>query len=432
MHLIGHGLYNGVALPAIQLALRAASLSNAKVRRGLEGRKGLFPRLDAALQGLDERQPRIWIHSSSMGEFEQARPVIEALRRRYPQGLLVVSLFSPSAFDHVHHFKAADVLTYLPVDTPANVRRFLDAVKPQVALTVRHDFWPNHLYALNRRKIPSLLINGSVPYPPSLALRLFPLANRYLYGAFDEILTVSQEAADYARSHRWGRGEVAAVGDTRYDQVLRRAREAESVVAPLRAIKGRRAGLVLGSTWPADEAVVFEALTRIQTRGPLPFIVAAPHEPTEAHMTQLEHRAQALGLACRRLAQVEADPTAPVDMLIIDRVGILASLYALGETAYVGGGFGQGLHNVLEPAALGNAVLFGPRNQNSYEAQQLKRRGVGFACADADAVEARLSALFGDVHEQQVLGRRAAALVGEHAGATDRIVERVEAWLSPR
>lgn len=423
-----HACYNCIGLPVLRLATVVGRLSSAKVRQGLEGRQGLFETLEQQCMASEGRGPRFWIHSASMGEFEQAKPVIEALKEAYPQAMVAVSLFSPSAFDHVGDYPHADVLTYLPMDTRANARRFIDLIQPDVVLTVRHDFWPNHLYELQARAIPNVLINCTVPEPLPAVLKRFPAAVRYVHGAFDAILTVSDEAAAYARAQHWGRGPVKAVGDTRYDQVVHRAAQAESIVAPLRRLKGNRPGLVLGSSWPGDEAVVFEALRRLQTRRPLPFIVAAPHEPTEDHLAQLEAHASALNLKSCRLADVN-DKTADVDVLIIDRIGILASLYALGETAYVGGGFGVGIHNVLEPAALGKAVFFGPKHHNSYEALQLKRRGVGFSCPDVETLEAHLLALYSDEHKRQVLGQRASALVRENIGATGRILEEIEAGL---
>jgi len=423
-----HACYNVIVLPVLRAAVAIGRLSSAKVRSGLKGRDRLFDELARQCNAVENRTPRFWIHSSSMGEFEQAKPVIEALKKAFPECVVAVSLFSPSAFDHVGNYPHADILTYLPLDTRANARRFIKLIQPDVALTVRHDFWPNHLYTLQMRGIPSLLINCTVPDPLPKMMRHFPRAVRYVHGAFDAVLTVSKEAADYARQQQWGRGPVQAVGDTRYDQVVFRAAQAEAIVAPLRRLKGQRQGLVLGSSWPGDEAVIFEALGRLQKQQTLPFIVAAPHEPTEVHLSALEKQAAALNLKSCRLADVN-DQTDDVDVLLIDRIGILASLYALGETAYVGGGFGVGIHNVLEPAALGKAVLFGPKHHNSYEALQLKRRGVGFACPDVETLEAHLTALYGDAHEREMLGRRAATLVRENVGATGRIVEAVKEWL---
>ncbi|MCK5146523.1 hypothetical protein KAR48_07180 [bacterium] len=424
-----HFMYNGIVLPCLRVGLIVGNVTNEKVQRGLAGRRSLFNDLETQLSTHVHAAPRIWIHASSMGEFEQARPVIHAIKIEYPDSIVIVSLFSPSAFDHIGDFPEADILTYIPLDTPGNARKFLDLVRPDIALIVRHDFWPNHLYELNKRGIPNLLINCTIQLPPSLAFRLFPGVNKYLHGAFDGILTVSREAAQYAADQGWGRGIVKCIGDTRYDQVVRRAEDAESIVAPLRSLKGDRPALILGSSWPADEEMIFETLGRLKKRNIMPFIVAAPHEPTEEHMNKVEIYAANLGLKFLRLSELEDGTLPDVDVLIIDRIGILASLYALGDAAYVGGAFGVGIHNVLEPAALGKTVMFGPRYHNSYEAGQLKRRGVGFCCPDADALEARLFSLYSDAHEREMLGKRAEALVRENIGATERIVAHIRQWL---
>lgn len=425
MHSIWHLIYNGIVLPLFSTVIFITRFFNAKVRRGLAGRKDLFPKLSEAIADMGKEGPRFWIHSSSMGEFEQARPLIAQLKERFPQGSVIVTVFSPSAYDNLQDYRTADYLCYLPMDTPKNAAKFIDIVQPDAGVVIRHDIWPNHLYQLQKRGIPCILVNCSIRQSPSIWLRLAPGSNRYLHGAFDEILTISAAAREYCIQKRWGRGPVEMIGDTRYDQVIFRAGRAETIVEPLRKLKDDRLGFVMGSTWPSDESVLFEALARLRRDGIRLWMVVVPHEPTDEHLVLIEERLTKTGFTSLRLSQVHKETRNKADVLIVDRIGILASLYALGELCYVGGGFGPGIHNVLEPAALGKVVLFGPKNDNSYEAGQLIRQGVGFACRNADSIYFTLRRFLHNPDRMSETGRKAEAIVTENRGATNRIIQRL-------
>lgn len=421
-------LYNYIGLPVIILGTRLAALFNGKIRRGLEGRKSGLEQLATEVTKWGESR-RFWIHNSSMGEFEQAKPIVSELKNRYPGCRVIVTFFSPSGYDHVHNYKEADFLTYLPVDTKRNIHKFIDLVQPDAALVIRHDFWPNHLSIVKNRGIPLLLVNSSIRHHKTLKLPLVLQANRLLYGCFDEILTVSDEAVSSIKEFKLSSGKVSSVGDTRYDQVVIRAKTAEEIVAPLRRLKGKKTGFVMGSTWPSDEAVLLDALCRIKKDGLLPWMVMVPHEPVEEHLKQLEERLAACDMKSHRLSQVESEGMEADEVLIVDRIGILASLYALGEITFVGGGFGPGVHSVLEPAALGKVVLYGPRSTNSFEAGQLAEKGVGFVIEDSEHMYDKLHKFFQDSKKLKELGNRAADLVGANVGATRRIGDHLDIWI---
>jgi len=419
-------VYNGVGIPLLYIGFHFGALTNKKIRQGIRGRKNLMERLEEAVRHVPKEAPRFWIHSSSMGEFEQARPVIKKLKDIFPKGSVVASFFSPSAFEHVQKYKEADVLCYLPLDSRKNSKKFLDLIRPDVAIMVRHDLWPNHLHQLKRRGIPSVLINCSV-HPESIyRYPLFVQLNRFLHESFRLILAVSQEAKDMCDKWRLGKGRVEFVGDTRYDQVVQRAKSAENVVAPLRKIKGERKGFVVGSTWPSDEDVIFDALSTLYRMDVPLWVVLVPHEPTKEHLHQIEQRLTAMGIRSHRLSEVEAGKSGETQVLLVDRVGILASLYALGDMSFVGGGFGPGIHNVLEPAALGKIVFFGPRYTNSYEARQLKNRGVGIVVNKGEELSDRILYFLKNPHRINALRQEALHMVRENAGATQRIVRHLE------
>ena len=421
--------YNKLALPVLNVVTRILTLTNEKMRVGVRGRKRVFQELKEATQRFGPG-PRFWIHNSSMGEFEQAKPIVLKLKEAFPDSHVIVTFFSPSGLAHVHDYTDADHLCYLPLDTRKNAVRFSDLVRPDAAIVIRHDIWPNHLYELRRRNIPVFLANCSIRHHDHLKWPAVLEANRYLYGCFDEVLTISQEAADLFYQYRLGDGKVSVVGDTRYDQVVQRSHTAEDIVSPLRKLKGSRQGFVMGSTWPSDESVLIEALCRLKEEDLLPWLVFVPHEPTEDHLTLLEKELETCGFHSQRLSEVQFDQEHEGDALLVDRIGILASLYALGDLAFVGGGFGPGVHNVLEPAALGNVVLYGPRSTNSYEAGQLAKRGVGFVVKDADEVYMLLHDFLQDEAKRTSLGQYAKDLVAQNVGATDRIVSHVKAWIT--
>jgi len=422
-------LYNLIGIPLLYIGFMIASLFSPKIRRGIQARKSLFQDLEKALRNFPKNAFRFWIHSSSMGEFEQAKPLIRYLKKIYPESRIIISLFSPSAYDYVHDYQEADCVCCLPFDFRKNAKRFVHLIHPNIAIMVRHDLWPNHLRQVKKQDIPCILINASihsVRAKPNLLNR--PLF-RFLYGYFDAIFTVSSEAKNYFQSLLPEHVKIEMVGDTRYDQVLHRAAEAEKIVAPLREMKGRRMGFVMGSTWPSDEAVLLDALAKLFNQGVRPWTVLVPHEPKEDHIKKIQNELDHLDLNYCRFSEVQKNPKRGVDILIVDRIGILASLYALGELSYVGGGFGPGIHNVLEPAALGKIVLFGPKHTNSYEAIQLVKQGVGLAIQNAEELFNYLNSHLNDPVEMKRLGKAAEALVHENKGATQRIVHGFKEYI---
>lgn len=414
-------IYNIVVVPLMWIIFHLMALRKPKIRRGIQGRGGLFRTLASELSQRSNPSFRFWIHNSSMGEFEQARPLVRELKKRFPDCLILVTFFSPSGLEHVRENHDADIVCYMPFDSYVNARRFVRLAQPDAAIVIRHEFWPNHLCRLVREGVPLILVNASVRHIQIFRYPMVLSVQRFIFRCFDVILSVSRETVDIINRYRLHRGIVELAGDTRYDQVVHRAHEAEAIVAPLRKLKGRRYCLVAGSTWPSDEAVLFPALAHLKSENRLPWIVLVPHEPTETHLCQAESALRRSGLSTCRFSKLQKDHS-PCDVLLVDRIGLLASLYALGDIAFVGGGFGPGVHQVLEPAALGLAVFYGPRSTNSYEAGVIQKRGVGFVVHDADELSVRLNRFFQNPDQMEALGKKAATLVEENVGASRRIV----------
>jgi 3-deoxy-D-manno-octulosonic-acid transferase len=423
-------LYNFIAVPLMWVAFYALSIRSSKVRLGIRGRRRLFHELEKKLESFKKSTFRFWIHNSSMGEYEQARPIISALKKQFPGCMILVTFFSPSGKEHTDKTLDAELISYLPFDTFRQAKRFVNTVQPSLALVIRHEFWPNHLYRLKQEGIPAILVNASIRQTFFLKNPLVRSFQRFLFNSFQSILSVSQDTVDLIKKFNLSSGSVSVSGDTRYDQVVHRARKAEQDVAPLIRYRGNRRCLVAGSTWPSDEAVLIPALARLNQNGVLPWIILVPHEPTEIHLNQAENLLTSHHVSFCRFSKTGDCRNSTFNVLLVDQIGILASLYALADLAFVGGGFGQGVHQVLEPAAFGVPVLYGPKSVNSYEADQLKKRGVGFIVEDGETLYQLLSDFLQHPETMQKIGEKAALLVRENVGATQRILTCIEQKLS--
>jgi 3-deoxy-D-manno-octulosonic-acid transferase len=420
--------YSFVVIPLFWIVVRGIGLVNAKTRRGIRGRDTLFADLERQIALLAPGL-RVWFHSSSMGEFEQAKPMIAELKRRQPGTLVVVSFFSPSGYEHSRKYKQADVITYLPFDTRRNARRFLDLVRPDAAVMVRYDIWPNHIWELHRRGIPVLIANATMRQRTKRRLPIARSFHHSVYNEIDDILTVATSDVEAFRHFSLDHPTLQSIGDTRYDQVTSRSTEARKrhIIPPV-ITAGKRV-VVIGSSWPEDEEVVIPACLRLQAESRDIMIIVVPHEPTEEHIEGLERDVAGKAASIRFSGLNEY---AGENIVIVDSVGILLILYAHAHIAYVGGSFRQGIHNVLEAAVFGIPVVFGPRHRNSHEPIMLVECGGGFVVEDTNELYRTLQNLLEDAGARRASGERAAQFVESHTGATARFLEHLERRLSSR
>ncbi len=419
--------YDLLVIPFLWLMLRTLGLFSSKIKRGIEGRTNLFEDLARKVAGLPAGK-RVWFHSSSMGEFEQAKPIIAALKHRYPGIVVIASFFSPSGYEHSKKYPLADVITYVPFDTGKGARRFLDLIRPDIAVMVRYDVWPHLIWELQRRQIPTLLANATMRRQTK---RLLPLArsfHRYVYDAIDDILTVAESDMETFKKFRLTHPSISVVGDTRYDQVCIRSTEARKrhLVPP--AITAGKKVIVVGSSWPEDEEVVIPVFLRLQASMENVLLIIVPHEPSVEHLEDLERELEGKTSFIRFSALNEYDGER---VIIVDSVGILLILYASAHIAYVGGSFRQGIHNVLEAAVYGIPVLFGPRHRNSHEPLMLAEGGGAFVINDSQELHRTLENLLTDEAARTTTGKRAERFVQSHVGATDRFLEHLERYLQP-
>jgi 3-deoxy-D-manno-octulosonic-acid transferase len=413
-------LYRALVGPLLRVAMRCAGLLSPKVARGLAGRRRWREQIGSTAE-LEGRK-RLHVHAASVGEFEQAKPIIEALRESDPGLVVTASFFSPSGYEQQGGYARIDRACYLPDDRPSEIRPFLDLLDPDLILIVRYDLWPELLVEASCRGIPVMLVccvlrAGSARFRPG-ARGFF----RWLYSQLSLIHAVGREDAD-ALAALGAEAPVEVSGDTRYDRVAARAgAAAELPWLDDRLIAGRRV-LVAGSTWPPDEEILSAVA---DAPGLLSIIV--PHEPTPEQVAAARQRFP----GAVTLSELErGDAQGDVPAVIVDRTGILSALYRAGSIAYVGGAFGEGVHSVLEPAAYGMPVLSGPKIERSRDAVALEREGSLIVVNSGEDLRARVVELLTDEGRRSDLASRAGRFVRDRLGATARIVAAVEArgWL---
>lgn len=389
--------------------LRLAALFHPKARKWVNGRQDWRRRYTASFQ---KKGRVLWVHAASLGEFEQGRPVIESFREKFPGWQIVLSFFSPSGYEIRKNYPRADFVCYLPADTRRNARDFLDLIRPDAAVFVKYEFWANYLSELKRRDTPTLLVSALFR-PQQPFFRWYGGFWRGMLGCFSHFFV--QNEASGRLLENTGLKNFTVAGDTRVDRVLNLAENApENEI--VRNFAGNRPVFIAGSAWEADEAVLLPVLQKTEFQHFK--IIIAPHEPSEKHLAQLIAK---LNRPYIRYSACNA-PAPTAEILIIDNVGMLNTLYRYGASAFIGGGFGKGIHNTLEPAAFGLPVLFGPRFEKFEEARQLVARGGAFVIRDSADMAATLRKLADPAFYRQA-SRAARTYLEESRGATERILQ---------
>lgn len=404
-----------------QLARALAAVApagDAKLLRALRARRGIrtrYAQWGAAHR--DGTRPLLWMHAPSVGEGLQARPVLQLARATRPDVQLAYTFFSPSAAAFARGLDV-DFADYLPFDTDGDATASLDALRPRALVFSKLDVWPNLTRIAAQREVALGLVSATLAAGSSrrrgVAARLLADA----YARLDAVGAIDETDAERLVELGVQRDRVTVTGDTRYDQVWARVRAVDRTTGFVAALASERPTLVAGSTWPADERPMLAAWTRVRAAVPDARLIIAPHEPTEPHLTPIERWAAEERL---RVARLGATDVAVADVVLIDRVGVLGDLYALASVAYVGGGFhSAGLHSVLEPAAFGVPVLFGPRYANSRDAWLLIEAGGGATEDDAASLETRLRGWLTNAPLRADAGRAARTLVERGLGAAER------------
>ena len=413
--------YNLIFLPLFYLLIIFASIFSSKIKNGLRGRKRIFEDLLVKSKLLNKSRKTIWFHSSSYGEFEQAKPIIEQLKKENDLNI-VVSFFSPSGYNNSRKYPHADLITYLPFDTPTNATRFIERINPNLAVFMRYDIWPNHVWALRKKEIPCFLVDATMRGKSLRKLPLMKSFHKTLFRDIQKILTVSENDAKGFRSFNCTNEQLNIVGDTRFDRVHQRSLAAKGSNLINQEVLNKKNVFVAGSTWEQDEEVILPAFLKLAKFDLSAILIIAPHEPTLLRLEKIEHEF-AGKLSTIRFSHLNNYSEERV--IIVDSIGILLTLYTYADAAYVGGSFKQNIHNVLEAAVYGIPVLFGPKIDNSQEAKQLVYMGGGMLVKGKKEAYRRIRSLFSNEKLTAARGKIAYEYVQKNIGATNKIISEI-------
>jgi 3-deoxy-D-manno-octulosonic-acid transferase len=416
--------YN-ILVPIAWLLLHGPGFLFPRLRENIRVRRQLFVKLEKALQENPPHQKkRAWMHCASMGEFEAIRPLARLLRSR--GYYLCISFLSTSGPKHLQGAVEADIITYHPFDTLPAAKRFVKLLKPDLLLVTKHDLWPNHLRAARSAGAKLLFINANFHSKSRLTLPFLRGFHRATLSLFHLIAPVSELTAKRFEALCAGLSlRIEPLGDARYDRVIERAMQGDcNDLLPSDFQTGPL--LVAGSTWPAGEKHLLPAFKRLMESYPESRLLLVPHEPKESQLLACEARLKALDLTSIRLSEVHSKEAVDRSVLLVDRVGLLASLYRVGLVAYVGGGFTTGVHSVIEPAAHSLPVLFGPSHHVSQEADYLLEQGGAQEIRNQEDAYRCLHRFFSDEQEAKRCGQQASALVKRYAGASEEIFTRLQ------
>lgn len=402
-------LYN-FCIAVYALLIRLVTPFNRKARLWCEGRKGLTERLQRAI---GDAEHIVWVHSSSLGEFEQGRPIVDYIRAHYPDYKILLTFFSPSGYEMRKNYPNADYVFYIPVDTRRRVRQFLDVVKPEVAIFVKNEFWLNMLAELRRRNIRTYLASAIFRRNSIFFNPVGDIWRKALY-SFDTLFV--QDEGSKALLAEIGVENVVVAGDTRFDRVSAIAEQAEKVEI-VEQFKGDKRLFVAGSTWGPDEDIL---LPLINENPDIKFVIA-PHEMDESRIERLLREVKGGAV---RYTQLSGDFT-DKQVLVLDTIGLLSRVYGSAEWAYVGGGFGVGIHSTLEAAVYGMPVAFGANYRKFREACDLIELGAGRSVRSAEELKVWFDELKSDGDYLARLSALAKVYVGQHRGATEKIVKEI-------
>ena len=400
-----------IAIYLYTLGVAVASLFSEKVKKMWRGEREAFRTLKAKVE---PGARYVWFHAASLGEFEQGRPLMERLRKEHPELKILLTFFSPSGYEVRKDYPVADIVCYLPLDTRLNATRFLRLVRPEMAFFIKYEFWYNYLHILKRRGIPVYSV-ASIFRPGQVFFRRYARSYARVLRCITHFYVQNEESRRLLEGI--GITAVTVTGDTRFDRVLQIKEQARRLPI-VEAFAGGRDVFVAGSSWPPDGDRFIPYLNAHREWKP----IIAPHQIGEAHLRQIESR---LEMKAVRYTKTTPEEAAKADCLIIDCFGLLSSAYRYGRVAYVGGGFGVGIHNVLEAAVWGMPVIFGPNNKRFQEAQDLLASGGGREVDSYSQFEAVMNTYVTDASAIEEDGLKAAGYVAATAGATDKILKTV-------
>lgn len=418
-------IYN-IVIYFVLWGIAIASLFNEKVRKMWRGEREAFKILK---QKVDPNAKYIWFHAASLGEFEQGRPLMERIRKDYPQYKILLTFYSPSGYEVRKNYEGADIICYMPVDTRLNAIRFLRLVRPVMAFFIKYEFWSNFLHILKHRNIPTYSVS-SIFREDQVFFKWYGRSYAGVLKCFTRFFVQNEESKRLLEGI--GITAVDVVGDTRFDRVLQ-IKEAAKHLPICEAFRTGVASsqsadvphhdfkvFVAGSSWPPDENIFIPFFNEHKDWR----LLIAPHVIAEEHLKLILSLIK--GKKVVRYTQTTPEEAAEADVLIIDCFGLLSSMYNYGDVAYIGGGFGVGIHNTLEAAVWNMPVIFGPNNKKFQEAQGLLKSGGGFEINTYEDFSGLMSPLMNDETFLKQAGDKAGTFVAHLAGATDKVLASVK------
>lgn len=389
-----------------------ASWRNEKAKRWIEGRKNLLQLIQNSIQSGDKI---IWMHCASVGEFEQGRPVIEKLKQKFPEKKILLTFFSPSGYELRKNYSGADYVFYLPLDTRRNAKQFISIVNPELAIFVKYEFWFHFLNSLNKKNIPAILVSG-IFRPQQFFFSWYGKSFLKVLRTFKKIFVQDVDSLQLLSSNGFLNAELS--GDTRFDRVID-VKNNFTAIPPLERFCSNSKVIVAGSTWAADEDLLIDFINHHPENNCKWIFV--PHEVNEAGISSLEKKL--LGNAVRFSKSSESD--SEKKFLIVDQVGMLSRIYHYADVAYVGGGFGKGIHNILEAAVYGVPVIFGPNHSKFREAVEITEKKFCFSIQNENQLADIVSQLFSNEKFYSACSSGCEKYVSEKSGATEQVVNYI-------
>lgn len=386
-----------------------ASFFSAKAKKRYNGQQEVFSLLEKSLSKY-EKTKWVWFHAASLGEFEQGRPVMDALKKQHPEYTILLTFFSPSGYEVRKNYNGADVVCYLPLDTPRNAKRFLDLVQPIKIIFIKYEFWPNFLKHCKKKQIPTYVISANFR-KSQLFFKWYGFPYASILKSFDCLYVQDEHSRILLESIDVFK--VVVAGDTRFDRVVEIAEQSKEIPL-IDAFKNNRQLIVVGSSWPNDEELIVEYLQQNKDVK----IIFAPHE---IHPSNLRHLESKVSVPTVRFSTATPETCKNARCMIIDNIGMLSSIYKYANLAYIGGGFGVGIHNVLEAAVYHIPVVFGPNYKKFKEARDLILLGAGFSVIDYVELYSTFDWLL--LHKDA--GEIAGNYVQQKRGATQKIIQGI-------
>lgn len=402
----------GITIRFYSFGICIASLFNKKAKQWVTGRKGQWEKISADLA---KQENTVWFHCSSLGEFEQGRPVIEKYKKNNPKAFIVLTFFSPSGYEIRKNYENADLILYLPLDTRRNVTKFLDLIKPKFAVFVKYEFWYNYLHQLWLRNIPLFLISANFR-EDQWFFKSYGRSFRKMLGYFSHIFVQNEQSLKILT--RYGVENATIAGDTRVDRVYNISKEVKENWVAEKFKSGKKL-IIAGSTWKQDEEILIKYIN--ESGDNLKWIIA-PHEIKKENIFRIQ---KSIIRPSVKYSTFKEKQDSNAEVLIIDNIGMLSSLYRYGNIAYIGGGFGKGIHNILEPATFGMPVVFGPNYKKFREACELKKQGGAMAVNSFYDLEKTFNELIYMDEVRQKAGNISKQYIKKNMGSAQLIVDKL-------